>query len=358
MKTKHLFAMPSSISFWLLSLSASFITSLLIVATYEDDIHRFYLKFYKSVFIHSEERRSHHLTSGRKYFLNPWIVASNAYESSLKILKVHASPKNDRDCANVLAASNQLLAISSKSATTDQLLLPYSISFTYNLKPGFISSMAQARASVVMLAASKCSTQAQMNEYRKRSKWLLKPVFTPVSEGGSLLSVDHNIWFQEYAQGIRILPTVLNGHLFTIESLSHIISLYPEYIPLYQKSLHSTCANVSKYDLSYWSLYDISHDDIAQSTIANVKYHKTHIRQLNDYAYLFPCSDDLRQLGKRFSAYLGSPINRIKWFAFSGFNKRLNIAYISLFTPAFVVLSILIRSVVRSRSRSNRSSQI
>lgn len=213
--------------------------------------------------------------------------------------------------------------------------------------------MAQARSSVVLLAASKCAEDPDKTKYLKLSELLLNPVFIPVSQGGAMLINGKKVWYQEYAQGTRVLPTVLNGHLYTVEALSHIISYFPKYRSFYNRALSSTCLNVQEFNVNFWSLYDLNHYSKEQSYFANLKYHKTHIRQLHEYAYIFPCHAELTGLSTTFSNYLKSPLDRLRWFYVSGFSKRSNIAFLLLFTLSFLIFYLSLVCLFNPRSNDS-----
>jgi hypothetical protein len=85
--------------------------------------------------------------------------------------------------------------------------------------------------------------------------------------------------FKEYIDG----PVVLNGWIFSIWGLYDYFkaSRDPSYSDLVQKAVHSLAAEISLFDSSYWSQYDMG------GKLASPFYHQLHIAQLRVMHDLF-----------------------------------------------------------------------
>jgi heparosan-N-sulfate-glucuronate 5-epimerase len=126
----------------------------------------------------------------------------------------------------------------------------------------------------------------------------------PSSRGGVAAMLHGGPFFEEY-------PTdppsfVLNGALYAIWGCRDVaVGLDDtEALALYEEARDVLAANVSQYDLGYWSRYDLfPHPTV---NVASLAYHKLHIDQLRAMALLSPGSG-FSQVAERFARYRRSP---------------------------------------------------
>jgi hypothetical protein len=77
-------------------------------------------------------------------------------------------------------------------------------------------------------------------------------------------------WVEEYPG----VPTILNGNIYALFGLYDLRSHFSAVEPVIETSLKTLISNIQKFDIGYWSSYDLK-------TPATKFYHKIHIKQLN-----------------------------------------------------------------------------
>lgn len=160
-----------------------------------------------------------------------------------------------------------------------------------------------------MTALLKAYQLTEDKKYLNLSKKVLNSFEVDIADGGvRYIDEYRNVWYEEYA--ILPPPHVLNGLitiLFGINEFYRITKLNNALI-LWRNGLKTLKKNLNKYDMGYWSFYNL-----LQKYPAPVKYHSMHIKQLRT---LYDITHE-----EQFIAYSK------KWG--KGLNRRINIFKIS-----------------------------
>ena len=81
----------------------------------------------------------------------------------------------------------------------------------------------------------------------------------PLAQGGFMVPVAKDAWFYE-EMPVTPVPFILNGHLVATVALLETYKLYkdPKVLMMAQKGLKAAKALLPRYDLGYWSRYDLN----------------------------------------------------------------------------------------------------
>lgn len=186
--------------------------------------------------------------------------------------------------------------------------------FHYNfswdgMEPGWISSMAQGQSLSVLGRAYK---EFGDECYREQGMRAVQPLTMTLSEGGLLSKIHGGFDFlEEYP-----LPEprhTLNGFLYTLIGLSDLRHLDER---LFQKvnpaRFVETLEQVlPRYDLGFWSTYDLHVAPGGNRNPATFDYHCLHISQLAYLGHIFR-SEKLLSFSERWAAYRDSKMNRCR----------------------------------------------
>lgn len=149
----------------------------------------------------------------------------------------------------------------------------------YNLYDEWYSGLAQSFAGQVMLATY---LKTNDDDYLEMARKLAHFLEVEVKNDGVLLKKSSNeFWYVEYASKNVSPPEVLNGHLLALDFL-YWMSIYDErysdkWKSLFERGLKAVLADIEDYTGIFWSYYD------KEGTLANGKYHRFHIAQLERY---------------------------------------------------------------------------
>lgn len=147
----------------------------------------------------------------------------------------------------------------------------------YQIKAPWVSGLAQSFSGQVMLAAYlKTGDESYLNSARAITNLL----FVPISEGGVLVKSDKGYWYEEYASRDSMPPLVLNGHLLSLDLLYWMneFDRSERWGEGFSKGLNMVKSNIEEFHSFTWSYYDL------RGNLANGKYHRFHIRQLERYS--------------------------------------------------------------------------
>ncbi|MBN1149616.1 hypothetical protein JXA84_00160 [candidate division WOR-3 bacterium] len=140
-----------------------------------------------------------------------------------------------------------------------------------NLKPPWISAMAQGRASSVFTRAYEITGQVSFLE---ASSEAIKPFFYTVKQGGVRSEFpDGSVALEEYASDPKSL--VLNGMIVSLLGLFDVCELIKDrqFHTLKDELVLSLENNISLYDTGFWTYYSL----FKHRPIANLDYHKYHV---------------------------------------------------------------------------------
>lgn len=173
-----------------------------------------------------------------------------------------------RDLKIFLDVSNWILEHGQE--TDDSFLFPYAFPHTHLSTP-WISALGQGRILSVLARAYKLSGDER---YLSVARKAMKPFEVAVSEGGVQARFpDGGIAFEEYPG--REPNIVLNGFITSLVGLYDLGETGQEdqASKLFMQGILSLESNIHRYDLNYWSAYDLT------GYIASANYHLYHIMQ-------------------------------------------------------------------------------
>ena len=145
------------------------------------------------------------------------------------------------------------------------------------------------------------------DKYKIAANRLYKSVILMREKGGSTIHLrDGSIWIEEYVA--RDLPDhdqprVLNGMVYASFGIYFYEKFFNVQKPLYSAYFDSLRANIHRFDLGYWTAYDLI------GTVANYKYHNVHLGLLKDL-YLLTDDQYYLDLHKKWDEYSTSFIMR------------------------------------------------
>jgi len=149
----------------------------------------------------------------------------------------------------------------------------------YRLKPPWVSAMAQGEAISVLLRASQLT---ENREYFRIAQKAIKSFEHDLSKGG-VRNVDANgmVWYEEYPSNPP--SHVLNGFVFALLGIFDFYRITKDSgaYESWQKGILALKTNLRRYDLGYWSSYDL-----LERRAVSASYHQLHILQLKILAEL------------------------------------------------------------------------
>ena len=175
--------------------------------------------------------------------------------------------------------------------------LPY-----YNFNPPWIHGLGQCLGMTALLKAYQISGE---DVYLEASKKIYRSFEIEISEGGvKFIDDNNNVWLEEYA--IIPPPHVLNGFitiLFGIHEFYRITNTEKAQ-NLFNVGIKTLIENLWKFDLGYWSLYNL-----LQKYPSPSNYHSLHIRQLN-VLYELTGENIFKEYARLWEEYKNKWINR------------------------------------------------
>ena len=171
------------------------------------------------------------------------------------------------------------------------------------------SSMAQGEGiSLLVRAYIEFKDELILKKIQKAIDLLI----LPIEEGGTTFYDNDQVFFQEFTDK----PTVLNGWIFTLFGLLDYLKIVEneKVLNIYQKSLDTLENSLRKFDIGYWSKYDIL------NMIASPFYHKLHISLLS-VLYELTGRKMFFEYYKSWSCYQMKLSNRIRAFTYKAWQK-------------------------------------
>jgi hypothetical protein len=155
----------------------------------------------------------------------------------------------------------------------------WSYHFDWNdLNAPWISCMTQGQGISVLARAYHLTGEAK---YLESARMALTPLRRPLSMGGVRSRLDDASEFlEEYPSSAPV--HVLNGFLFALIGIYDLMRLEPGFGPSagFDELVQSLESNIGKWDLGYWSAYDVSTGAYGIRNATTMAYHRLHITQL------------------------------------------------------------------------------
>lgn len=177
-----------------------------------------------------------------------------------------------------------------------------------NLIKPWYSGLAQGQGLSVLCRAYKITK----NEiYMDAIEKVYKSFSINVENGGvNFIDESGNIWIEEYI--MKKEPThILNGFIWGLWGIYDfwLLTNDKNIKKRFDKYIKTINENIEKYDIGYWSLYELSDKPILMR--ASIFYHKLHIIQLK-ILYLMTDNKNFNKKSKEWSNYLGIKYYRFK----------------------------------------------
>ena len=155
-----------------------------------------------------------------------------------------------------------------------------------------VSSMCQAEGASLLYRAF---VETRDEELRCMANKAIDFMLKPFTDGGTSFYEDDFLFFEEYPQEKR--RTVLNGWIFSIFGLLDAsIMNKGVYDELLEKAVDTLEQNLCRYDLEYWSKYDLD------GNIASPAYNDLHACQLLVLSDIF-ANDTFLLYANKFMSY-------------------------------------------------------
>lgn len=144
----------------------------------------------------------------------------------------------------------------------------------FNSKPDWVSAMYQGE---ILSCFVRAFIISENEKYLELCERVYQSFWTPLGKKYGFMNKDkYGLWFEEAPQVPA--PHILNGYIFAIWGIYdyYRITKREDLLKVWNRCVETLKKALPKYDLGYWSLYDLN------GTIASYKYHKeVHIPQLN-----------------------------------------------------------------------------
>jgi heparosan-N-sulfate-glucuronate 5-epimerase len=180
---------------------------------------------------------------------------------------------------------------------------------SFELPAGWLSGMAQGEVASLLVRMHAETGDDALAEAALRG---LGPLQVPSAQGGVLASLEGGPWFEEYPT--EPASMVLNGGIFAIWGVRDVAVALGDADAgqLFEASLDALAAGIARWDLGYWSRYDLyPHKRV---NVASNAYHELHIDQLAAMNAIAPrpALVDAEEVFRRYHARL---VNRARAFA-------------------------------------------
>ncbi len=183
-----------------------------------------------------------------------------------------------------------------------------------NLIKPWYSGLAQGQGLSVLCRAYK-ATKNKM--YLDAIEKVYHSFYIDVDNGGvNFTDENGNIWIEEYI--MKKEPThILNGFIWSLWGIYDywLLTNDDNIKKRFDKYIKTISENIEKYDIGYWSLYELSNKPILMR--ASIFYHKLHIIQLK-ILYLMTNKKTFIKKSEGWSHYLG-----IKYFRFKAIFMKI-----------------------------------
>lgn len=149
----------------------------------------------------------------------------------------------------------------------------------YDLKPGWISGITQARIALVLVRAAIVTGE---DRYHQAAEAAMLPYLTSIDQGGVVSNEGDVTWIEEMPHPSGRSFKVLNGHITALANIKDFAEITGEerWRDLYERGLAAVKRDIAKFDAGYSSRYSL--DAAKGRTVAELGggYNQLHIEQL------------------------------------------------------------------------------
>ena len=178
--------------------------------------------------------------------------------------------------------------------------VPY---YSFNRVP-WVHGLAQGLGMTVFLKAYQLT---EKDEFLNVAKKIFNSFEIDIEDGGiRYIDEDGNMWLEEYA--ILPPPHVLNGFitiLFSVREFYHMTKNKTAF-EIWKKGLKTLKINLRRYDIGYWSIYDL-----LNRYPAPLKYHIMHVQQL-EILYKITGEKIFKNYGLKWKQHVLCKKNKVK----------------------------------------------
>lgn len=182
---------------------------------------------------------------------------------------------------------------------------------TFRIRGPWLSAMAQGECASLLV---RLAVETGREEFAQAARRGISPYSVPVWKGGVQAQLDGRLFPEEY-------PTtpssyVLNGAIFAIWGLHDVwVGLGDDRTgELYADAVGMLAETVHRWDLGYWSRYDLYRHRWGVNNVANANYHRLHITQLEAMHRLEP-RPQFEAMAARFRSYASRRGNVLRAYA-------------------------------------------
>lgn len=146
------------------------------------------------------------------------------------------------------------------------------------LKAPWYSALSQGSGISLLVRLYK---ETNKGEYLNKAKEALESMFVEIKDGGvKYIDKKGNVWLEEYILYPDSPTHILNGFIWALWGIwdYYLITKDERALKLFNSCVKTLKENLSRYDIGFWSLYDLSRQLL--KTIASFFYHNLHIVQL------------------------------------------------------------------------------
>lgn len=184
------------------------------------------------------------------------------------------------------------------------------------LKAPWYSALAQGQGISLLVRAHK---ETGLDKYRNSAARAFEAFLAPIAGGGVTLTDAHgNLWFEEYI--VTPATHILNGFIWAAWGVHDYFLATNDHRArrLFESAIETLCANLHRYDLGFWSLYEQSGTILHM--VASPFYHRLHIVQLR-ILHRMTGVGTFAQFADKWETYTGSRSKRTRALCYKGVFK-------------------------------------
>jgi heparosan-N-sulfate-glucuronate 5-epimerase len=204
-----------------------------------------------------------------------------------------------------VAINNANWLVKNSVSSGNYSTLPYDFLIPqYDVKPPWLSAMAQARAADALTKAHQLTDN---QTYLDTAQKLMHALYIDANNGGVTykLGNDSGWWYEEYAEKDGPQPRVLNGMMATLRDLNRYYEYThdPEAKFLFDKGIMALKENIHLYDINREPYQGYSFYDVLGKP-AGENYHKYHVALLSRLLNVTH-DDTLEKYFEKWGSYTG-----------------------------------------------------